>query len=147
MVVGGELYIQESSRWSSEQLPPCPTTHRGSSPKMLPASLCLLLAAFVPFLSISSAAPAPVAEPRKDWHDWKYGHCLSDADAKFLVDILVPITVKFDPSYVTQFLTDDFALYSDSVNFLLGLPVRRCVARISSPQSARDKAMRCFLEP
>lgn len=63
--------------------------------------------AFLLFAS-SLSSPAP-------GHGWGDHNCLSDADATFLVDILVSLSVKFDPAYVTQYLTDDFTLQSDSI--------------------------------
>lgn len=49
---------------------------------------------------------------------------MTDADAKFLVNLDVSISKKFDPAYVTKYLTDDFSIWSDSISFLVGLPVR-----------------------
>lgn len=60
--------------------------------------------------SLSSPAPG---------YGWGDHNCLTDSDAKFLVDILVSLSVKFDPVYVTQFMTDDFTLQSDSFVSLL----------------------------
>jgi hypothetical protein len=83
------------------------------------------LAHVVPILPLSSASPAPgpvpEAEPGNGWHTWR--KCLSDADATLLANVWISTTVGFDPNYVAQFFADDFALYSDSVNFLFGLPV------------------------
>jgi hypothetical protein len=35
---------------------------------------------------------------------------------------MVSLSVSFSPSYVRGFLTDDFTLQSDSINWILGLP-------------------------
>lgn len=52
-----------------------------------------------------------------------HGECLSSSDAAFLVDIMVSVSVSFDPNFVEPYLADDFSVQSDSINFLLGLPV------------------------
>lgn len=56
-------------------------------------------------------------------HGWADHSCLADADAAFLVDVMISLSVKFDPGYVTQFMTEDFALQSDS--FVSSHPIAR----------------------
>ncbi|ETN40449.1 uncharacterized protein HMPREF1541_04726 [Cyphellophora europaea CBS 101466] len=77
------------------------------------------LTAFAPSLLVLASGLASTSAG----HGWGDLDCLTDDDAAFLVDILVSISVKFDPEYVTQFLTDDFVLQSDSINWIFGIPL------------------------
>ena len=73
-----------------------------------------------------------LATPTPGWDDHT---CLSDADAILLVDVMVSLSVKFDPAYVTQFMTDDFYLQSDSIVSLL-LPAmcgKQQAAQVDAP--------------
>lgn len=67
------------------------------------------------------------------WHGDHGRNCLTDAEAKLLVDVQVSISVSFDPAYVTPFYADDFTVQSDSINFLLGLPVCSAKSPSKSP--------------
>ena len=67
--------------------------------------------AWIPvFLLFASSLTSPAPG-----HGWGDHNCLSDADAAFLVGILISLSVKFDPAYVTQYLTDDFTIQFDSI--------------------------------
>jgi hypothetical protein len=74
---------------------------------------------------ISSVISSPSASPLRTWQDDPQQapkQCLSDADAVQLVDIMVSLSVAFTPAHVRGFLTDDFILQSDSINWFLDLP-------------------------
>jgi hypothetical protein len=69
-----------------------------------------------------SLFPSVLAVPGA-WTEYGPGlrsECLSDAEAKFLVDIMVSFSVSFDADYAGQFLADDFTVQSDSINILTG---------------------------
>lgn len=72
------------------------------------------------FASNIGAAAQPLEARESTWENL---NCLSDADAKFLVDIIVSVSVKFDINYVTPYFSDDFIVQSDSINFLIGQSV------------------------
>lgn len=76
---------------------------------------------YVQLLSLSIGLAVAHPGGSQEWHDQK--PCISDADAAVLVDVIVSLSHSFDPAYVTPFFADDFALQSDSLNWIEGLPV------------------------
>jgi hypothetical protein len=70
------------------------------------------------------------------------GECLSDAEAQFLVDIMVSFSVSFDPNYAGQFLADDFTVQSDSINILTGGLLKVCL----SLSHGSENPVRCRCE-
>ena len=69
-----------------------------------------------------SLLPSVLAIPgaRTEYRPGHRSECLSDAEAKFLVDVMVSFSVSFDADYAGQFLADDFTVQSDSINILTG---------------------------
>jgi len=78
----------------------------------------LLLLTSLPFIL---TAPSPHAEANNDWSGSHGGKCLSPSEASFLVDIMVSVSVEFDPNYVAPYFADDFTVQSDSINAFIGL--------------------------
>lgn len=92
-------------------------------PRNLLTSLLAILA-FLAHLPSALSVPHLAARGKKDWPAWNGpGQCLSASDASFLVNIMVSVSVSFDPAFVTPYFADDLTIQSDSINFLLGQPV------------------------
>lgn len=82
------------------------------------------LLSFVRFFSLLGGFAFALPSDQ-NWHDHQF--CLSDADAELLVSVIVSLSVRFDPAYVTPFFTDDFILQSDSINWVLGTGPVSCL--------------------
>jgi hypothetical protein len=54
----------------------------------------------------------------------KDGHCLTDDETNTIISRWASIAIKIDLQVVNETVTDNFQFFSDSQDFLEGLPVR-----------------------
>ena len=52
------------------------------------------------------------------------GHCLTDKQTSDIIARWTSLAIKIDPAVVNATVTNDFKFFSDSQDFLEGLPVR-----------------------